>query len=167
MVDLKPHTRRERSFRSPDRLAQPEESPMKISRLVGVLTMVLATSAGAVTTIKGSKSNGDNRLKSNLTTASVTLSAASQTQTVYRTPASGDFTLTQICVSPAAAGGIVIRVEGLGTIAHLGGAESCAIFDPGVVLPSNANLACSTSASATAGSYFCLISGLQAPSFRP
>ncbi|MDX2168373.1 MAG: hypothetical protein SF182_14965 [Deltaproteobacteria bacterium] len=135
--------------------------------LAGFLVAALAGSAAATTTVKGTKSNGDNRLQSKLTTGSVILSAASETKRVYKTPASGDFTLTQICVSPAAAGGILVSIEGFGALAHLGGAESCATFDPGVVLPANANIACSTFESATAGNYFCMISGLQAPALRP
>lgn len=128
-----------------------------------VLTGVLVTSSWAATTVKGSKSNSDNKLKSNLVSASVSLSAPGETRTVYRTPASGDFTLTHVCVSPTAAGGILLGADGLGEIAHPGGAESCTSFDPGVLVPPSSNITCSTSASATAGSYFCTISGLQAP----
>lgn len=136
---------------------------MKVLLLVGVAMGLLVTSASAATTVKGSKSNSDNKLKAGLASATVTLSAASETKTVYRTPAAGDFLLTHICVSPAASGGMLLSADGLGAIAHLGGAESCATFTPGVLLPPNANLTCSTFASAAAGSYFCTISGLLAP----
>ena len=140
---------------------------MRALVLATVLTSVLVTSSWAATTVRGSKSNSDNRLRSNLLSASVQLSVPAETKTVYRTPASGDFTLTHVCVSPTAAGGILLSADGLGAIAHPGGSESCASFDPGVLVPPNSNVMCSTSSSAAAGTYFCMISGLQAPPSGP
>ena len=114
--------------------------------------------------VKSSKSNSSDRLLSSLVTASVALSGASDVQRVYKTPASGDFILTQVCVSAGVEGGIQLNAAGLGAIAQLSGqARSCEIFDPGFILPLSSAITCSTSEAAPPGNYFCMISGLLAP----
>ena len=132
--------------------------------LVGAMMVsVLVTSSWAGTFVKSTKSNSSDRLVSKLVTASVTLSGPSDTKNVYKTPGFGDFVLTQLCVSTAAAGGIQLNAAGLGAVAHLGGGSSCQTFSPGVIIAQNSQLTCSTFASATAGSYFCTIGGLLGP----
>ncbi|MDX2168374.1 MAG: hypothetical protein SF182_14970 [Deltaproteobacteria bacterium] len=131
--------------------------------VVALALGVLASSAWAATTVKGSKSNSDNRVRSSLLSSSVGLSGGGQTSTVYRTPVAGDFTLTHVCVSPAAPGGILVSADGIGALIHLGELQSCATFAPGLILPPNANLTCTSAASAPAGNYFCTVSGMQAP----
>lgn len=122
------------------------------------------TIASLATTVKSGKSNSSDRLFAYLSTASTTLTGPSDTRVVYQTPPSGDFILTQICVSSAAAGGILVSAAGLGAVAHLGGvARSCQSFDPGFILPPDSAVTCSTFASASPGAYFCMISGLLAP----
>jgi hypothetical protein len=143
-----------------DSRTSPVPRSTKSSLVVAALLSLLATGVWAATTVKGSKSNSDNRLSSSLLSASVGLSGAGQTSTVYRTPASGDFTLTHVCVSPAAAGGILVSADGLGPLVQLGESESCTTFVPGVILPRNTDITCSSAADAPAGNYFCTISGL-------
>lgn len=98
-----------------------------------------------------------------LVTASTPLSGPRQTQTVYTTPATGDFILTQACTSPVN-GGIRFDVINLGGIAHVGSSGSlCQTFTPGVVLPKASAITCTTNDAASAGSYFCMITGVLVP----
>lgn len=144
------------------------KTSLKMMVAACLITSLQVASSWAATTVKGSKSNSDNRLSSNLVTASTPLSGPSNTRTVYQTPASGDFTLTQFCVSPLASGGIRLNAGSLGTIAHLGvGGDSCQTFSPGIVLPPDTAVTCSTSSLASRGSYFCTIAGLLAPPPTP
>jgi hypothetical protein len=137
---------------APTASASPTQSPV-----------ATATISFAATSVKSGKSNTSDRLGvAPALSASTALSGPSDTRTVYQTPARGDFVLTQICVSPTAAGGILVSAAGLGPIAQLGGSvRSCQSFDPGFIAPPNAAITCSTSASAAPGDYFCMIAGLQ------
>ena len=111
------------------------------------------TIALLATSVKSGKSNSSDRLVAHLTTASTSLSGPRDTKTVYQTPPSGDFILTQICVSPDAEGGILVSATGLGAVAHLGAAtrgceggvtRRCESFDPGVILAPDSEITCST-----------------------
>jgi hypothetical protein len=135
---------------------------MKTVLLAAVMTGLLLTSSWAATTVNSSRSNSSERLQGKFVTATAQLSGADDTQTVYTTPTSGDFILTQICVSPSVTGGIRLDASGFGSIAHLGVAgHGCQTFSVGVLLPRGSPITCSTFAEASAGSYFCAISGSQ------
>ena len=120
-----------------------------------------ATISFAATSVKSKKSNISDRVAAAYpVTASTTLSGPSDTKTVYQTPSGGDFVLTQICVSPTAAGGLLVSAAGLGPVAQLGGSvRSCQSFNPGFILPPNAAVTCATSEGASPGAYFCMIAG--------
>ena len=122
---------------------------------------MLAASAWAnINTSESGLGGRGNLTLGKVTTASVNLSGPSDTQTLYTTPAAHDFLLTQVCGS-VGAGGVRLAITGFGTIAETG-TEPCVTFSPGVIVPKNAAITCSTAAAATPGtSYFCTINGLQ------
>lgn len=142
-----------------------------------ILIMMLATDSWGTSNLNLSKSNINREFPNDtLATASVNLGAG-ESMIVYNTPAKGDFLLTQFCASPDASGGIRLDASGFGGIAQTG-ATSCFTFTPGVSIPKNSSLSCTTfsavlatapatSADAAAAiipaSYFCTISGLQTP----
>lgn len=121
---------------------------------------LLATTAFAATTIKGSKSNSSAKIAGLFVTSTTTLSGASDTQTVYMTPATGSVYLTQFCASDVA-GGVRLDVAGFGPIASTGAASPCVTFPSKVFLPASATVTCSTSSAAPAGSYFCTVMGIE------
>jgi hypothetical protein len=127
------------------------------------ITSLLVTGASislAASNLNLSKSN-INRVGGNvIVSATVSLSGPYQTQAVYITPDTGEFLLTQLCVSPVI-GGIRLEASRFGPIAHTGDAM-CYTFNPGVIVPKNSTMTCSTTGSARSGDYFCTISGLLA-----
>ncbi|MDX2168375.1 MAG: hypothetical protein SF182_14975 [Deltaproteobacteria bacterium] len=147
------------------------ETPTQVNSPTATLAPTLppvptATISFRATSVKSGKSNTSDRLAlARVVTASIALSGPSDTKVVCQTPATGDFVLTQICVSPIAAGGILVSAAKLGPVAQLGGAvRSCQSFNPGFLLPPSAAISCSTFATATPGPYFCMIAGLLTPS---
>lgn len=124
------------------------------------LVTLLAPAAWSGTSVKSSKSNSSDRVVAKNVTASTNLSGASETQTVYTTPAAGTFLLTQVCVGPVN-GGMQINASGLGGVVFVMGG-SCVSMQ-GTIMPPSSTITCSTGASASEGSYFCTISGLQSP----
>ena len=131
---------------------------MKTLLTIAAILILLATVAGAATSVKSSKSNSSERFSAKNLSASTEVSGPDGTATVLTTPANADFLLTQVCVGDAN-GGIQINAAGLGPVAIVPPA-SCQSFD-GVVLPRNAAITCSTGPDAAAGTYFCTIFGLQ------
>jgi hypothetical protein len=139
----------------------------EISRVCLVMLLVItgllvtATSISlAASNLNLSKSNINRIQGAQIVSATVSLSGSDQTQAVYITPDTGEFLLTQLCVSPVN-GGIRLAASGFGPIAHLGGAI-CTTFSPGVIVPKNSTVTCSTTGYADSGDYFCTISGLLA-----
>ena len=123
--------------------------------------LVTATSISwASTNLHSSKSNIYRSQGAQLVSATVSLSGPNQTQTVFTTPDTGEFVLTQLCVSPVN-GGIRLAATGFGAIAHTGD-TMCSIFNPGVILPKSSAITCSTTSDPIDGDYFCAISGLLA-----
>ena len=110
-------------------------------------------------TINTTKSNTFREVNAPVLSATTSLSGASDTQAVYTTPDRGDFILTQLCTA-FANGGIRLAVTGFGDIAHTG-SVACYSFTPGVSIPKDSTITCSTTAVADPGSYFCMISGFQ------
>jgi hypothetical protein len=135
---------------------------MKTQLLVGaILIGLLPTAAFAATSVKSSKSNSSDRVRGRFVTSTTNLSGPSETQTVYTTPAKGQFYLTQVCASPAN-GGIQLDVTAFGGIAKLGGDSMwCVTFPSPVVIPKNRNITCSTTSFAASERYFCTIFGVE------
>jgi len=100
-----------------------------------------------------------------IVTATIDLTGPNQTQTVFTTPAVGDFVLTQFCTS-VMNGGMRLAVTGFGSIAHTS-TDSCITFTPGISVPKNAAITCSTTSGPRFGEYFCMISGLCADCSSP
>lgn len=128
-----------------------------------LLMPVSSTGAAATSNLNLSKSNINREFPGGkMVTATVSLTNPNETKIVYSTPASGDFILTQVCTS-SVNGGIRLAVSGFGPIADIS-QPSCQSFTPGISLPSDAAITCSTTAYAAAGgSYFCTISGVRPP----
>ena len=127
--------------------------------ITGLLMTVVSISL-ATSNLNLSKSNINRIQGAQIISATASLSGSDQTQTVYITPDTGEFLLTQFCVSPVN-GGIRLAASGFGPIAHTGGAM-CYTFSPGVIVPKNSTMTCSTTGYADSGDYFCTISGLLA-----
>ena len=134
---------------------------MRAIAIVGVIVALWSVDAGAAA-INSSHSNIKNlSSKSNVTSASTNLTGASDTQTVYTTPATGEFLLTTVC-SSVVSGGVQLTVVGFGGVAQTGIADSCTTLSPGVAVPASTAITCSTTSGASPGTvYFCSISGLQ------
>ena len=131
---------------------------MKTALLVGTLIGVLATSSWAGSNLNLSKSNINRiMLRGTVVTASTDISGA-VSQIVYRTPASGDFILTQACTG-LVPGGTLLQVGGV-SLAQLGSGQ-CQTFTPGTVLPPDEVVTCTTFA--PEATTFCTISGLLGP----
>ncbi len=124
------------------------------------LLVTIASISLAASNLNLSKSNINRVGGAQIVSATVSFSGPDQTQTVYTTPETGEFLLTQFCVGPAN-GGIRLAVTGFGPIAHTG-SEMCYAFNPGVIVPKNSAITCSTTQYAESGDYFCAISGLLA-----
>jgi hypothetical protein len=91
--------------------------------------------------------------------ASASLSGPNQTQAVLTVPETGDFVLTQMCVSPVN-GGIRLEARNLGPLVHVGD-PLCVSFQPGISIKQGAVLTCSTTGfAAQGGDYFCTVSGV-------
>ena len=124
------------------------------------LLVAAATMAWAAINLNGSKSNVYSTFgRSFFVSATESLTGPSETVTVYTTPETGNFILTQLCVGPAN-GGIRLAANGFGPIAHTSFQDYCQIFSPGFVVPPNSAMTCSTTAAAEAGDHFCTISGM-------
>jgi hypothetical protein len=132
---------------------------MMMLAITGLLVTV-ASISWAATNLNTSRSNAYRIQGAQLVTATASLSGSDQTQTVYVTPKTDEFVLTEFCVSPVN-GGIRLAVTGFGPIAHTIGA-TCHTFNPGVIVPKNSTMTCSTTSYADSGDYFCAISGLLA-----
>jgi hypothetical protein len=125
--------------------------------LLGAFVALHATAAFASTNLNSSRSNV-NKVAGQAATASVNLSGPSDTQTVFTAPATGSFYIQAFCADDVA-GGVRLDIAGIGPIAVTGIHSSCEHFDLWVYVPQNADVTCSTSSSAPAGSYFCSITG--------
>ena len=134
---------------------------MRAIAIVGIIAALWTTDARAAA-INNSHSNIKNLLsKSNVTSASTNLTGPADTQTVYTTPASGDFLVTNFC-SSVVTGGVQLSAAGLGALALTGIGGSCTTFNPGISVGANTAISCSTGSGASPGTvYFCSISGLQ------
>ena len=134
---------------------------MRAIATVGLIVGLWAVDAGAAA-INNSHSNIKNLLsKSNVTSASTNLTGPSDTQTVYTTAATGDFIVTTFC-SSVVAGGVQLAAAGFAAVAQTGIGASCTTFTPGVSVPANTALTCTTGSGASPGTvYFCSLSGLQ------
>ena len=114
---------------------------MKTTLLVGMVIGLLATSSWATSNLNLSKSNVTRIfLRGTIVTASTDISGA-VSQIVYRTPASGDFILTQACTG-LAPGGTLLQVGGV-SLVQLGSGQ-CQTFTPGTVLPPDQVVTCTT-----------------------
>ncbi|MGH8556949.1 MAG: hypothetical protein ACRESZ_05700 [Methylococcales bacterium] len=137
---------------------------MKGLFLIGAMTTLLGTMvsiawAGKITT---SKSNTYRvSTESKIVSATATLNGANQTVTVFTTPAAGDFVLRQVCTS-FTNGGIRLAASDFGPIAHIVG-PNCQMFDPGVSVPENSEITCSTTRFADPREQFCAITGFSLP----
>ena len=130
---------------------------MKTSLLVGAIIGLFATSSWAASNLNLSKSNINRVSRGTFVTASTDISGA-VSQIVYRTPASGDFILTQVCAG-LVTGGILLQAGGA-SIAQVG-SGLCQTFTPGMFLPPDQVVSCTTfTASANT---FCTITGIQEP----
>jgi hypothetical protein len=130
--------------------------------LWGAVTVLLAAGTAWAAAVNASNSNIKNLIsKTTAVTGSTSLTGPGDTQTVFTTPAVGETLVTQFCGSTGA-GGIRLDVAGLGGVAETGTGSSCVTFSPGVVVPANTAVTCTTSASATPGTvYFCSVNGLK------
>lgn len=135
---------------------------MKRAMSLGAISVLVATSVWATSNLNLSKSNINRTFpRSKFLTASADITG-SQAVLVYQVPTDGDFVLTQVCVGPVAGG---VRIQAGGTnIAHVA-SGTCQSFDPGVVLPPDSAVTCTTFA--TEENSFCMISGLLSPGPRP
>jgi len=125
----------------------------------GVLMMIVAVSWAAVN-LNSSKSNIYREFPgTRLVTASAALRSPNETQTVFTTPSTGDFVLTQFCSDPVT-GGMLLAAARLGAIAQTGAGNLCYSFQPGFIMPQGAAITCATSTFAENASHFCTIAGL-------
>lgn len=130
-----------------------------LTAAIAGLTIVMAvTNSRAASNLNLSKSNINRDQGAVLVAATVSLTGSNQTETVFTTPETGDFVLTQVCVSPVT-GGMRLAVRGFGPIVHTSDA-ACYMFNPGMSTPKGAPITCSTTSRPNRGDYFCTISGL-------
>jgi len=130
---------------------------MKISLLVGAIIGLFVTPSWAASNLNLSKSNINREFpRGSFVTASADISGA-VSQIVYRTPASGDFVLTQVCAG-LVTGGILLQAGGT-SIAQVG-SGLCQTFTPGMVLPADQFVTCTTFSAANT---FCTITGVLEP----
>ncbi len=146
------------------------------SLVTAMFVAALATNSWGASNLNLSKSNINREFpNASVVTASVNL-GASESVIVYTTPAKGDFVLTQFCASPDATDGVRLDATGLGSIAQTTATQSCFTFTPGVSIPKQSVVSCTTNsvaaasspiaaaaspAAPAAGSFFCTISGMQ------
>ena len=129
-----------------------------VATIAGLLVVIVVTISWAASNLDLSKSNINRFQGAVFVAATVSLAGSNQTETVFTTPETGDFVLTQVCVSPVT-GGIRLAVRGFGPIVHTSDAP-CYIFDPGMSVPKGSPITCSTTSRPNRGDYFCTISGL-------
>jgi hypothetical protein len=116
--------------------------------VVAVVGLLFVTNAWGVVNYHTSKSNSYILFPDGLvTTATITFTAGAG-EVVYTTPAEGDFVLTQFCADPDVTGGIRLTAANFGTIAQTTNGVGCYTFTPGVSIPENTALTCSTSSPA-------------------
>ena len=129
---------------------------------VAVLIVTMFSFAWAAVNLNSSKSNIYRELPGTvLVSASTSLGAANDPQTVYTTSATGDFVLTQFCASPVSSGTRLAAV-GLGGIAQTTTTTLCYTFQPGLIMPKGAPITCTTTEFAFTNT-FCMIAGLLRP----
>lgn len=139
---------------------------MKRLLLTVVTVLLVSTSSWGTTNYNSSKSNIYRLFPdAMITTASINFSGG-EGGVVYITPANGDFILTQFCAGPNAFGGVQLEAANFGTIAQTDNGVGCYTFTPGVSIPPNSALSCST-ASFYRTTYFCMISGIQTTPIAP
>ena len=128
--------------------------------LSGLFCLVVVSDALAAG-INTSRSNARSAtMAAKVTTATARMMGPGDTQTVRRTSATGETLITQFCASNVS-GGVVLAVEGLGPVAETGAGQHCITFTPGLSVPQNAAITCSTSAAAPGGTaYFCTVNSL-------
>ena len=137
---------------------------MKLSLLVLAMVALAVTNAWG-TTLNTTRSNTFREFpRTTLVTASIDISGA-VSQVVYKTPATSDFILTGVCTG-SASGGILLQAGDL-KVAQVG-SGSCVAFTPGMVLPPDQLVSCTTFAEDA--DTFCTITGIlgaPAPTPRP
>jgi hypothetical protein len=137
---------------------------MKTLLRVGAAVVLLVTSAWAQSNLNLSKSNINRLSRGTLVTASTSVSATAG-QFLYRTPAAGDFVLTQVCAgSTTVSDYFVFQIGGV-SIAQVGSGV-CQTFSPGLILTPDQPLTCGSSDIFSRGS-FCTITGIQEPASPP
>jgi hypothetical protein len=139
---------------------------MKRLLLTAAIVVLVAASSWGSTNYNSSKSNVYAPFpNAMITTASINFSAG-EGGVVYTTPSNGDFILTQFCAGPNAFGGVQLEAANFGTIAETENGAACYTFTPGVSIPPNSELTCST-AGFHKTTYFCTISGIQTTPSSP
>jgi hypothetical protein len=138
---------------------------LKTAVLVCTVIGLFVAPAWAASNLNLSKSNVNREFpRGTFVTASTDISGA-VSQIVYRTPVTGDFILTQVCVG-LATGGTLLQAGGV-SIAQVG-SGLCQAFTPGMVLPRDQLVTCTTFAADA--NTFCTITGVlepPAPTPRP
>jgi hypothetical protein len=130
--------------------------------LISSILALAVSGAWAASNLNSSKSNLNREYPNGrIVSATTTLSGPNDAQVAYTTSAKGDFILTQLCTSPVN-GGVLLSASGFGGIAHTG-SELCYTFTPGVSVPKDSQLVCSTTQHAEPGPHFCTISGVKSP----
>jgi hypothetical protein len=126
---------------------------------VFAVALSLAGVAWATSNLNLSKSNINRVGGAIVMSGSATLSGPRETQVVLNVPETGDFLLTQVCVSPTN-GGIRLEARNLGPLVHVAD-PLCVSLQPGISVRPGSVLTCSTTGFAAAGGdYFCTVSGL-------
>jgi hypothetical protein len=129
------------------------ESRLGLLLLVTVVVALLATSVWAAANLDLSKSNVNRLLaRGSLVTASTDVTSGAA-RTVYNTPDSSDFILTQVCAGSA---GILLQVGGASLVQV--GSGLCQSFSPGMLLTPGQPVTCSALGGDT--TTFCTIAGI-------
>ena len=131
---------------------------MKRTFLIGATVALFATTCWAASNLNLSKSNINREFpRGSYVSASANIAGA-VSQIVYRTPANADFILMQVCTG-VVTGGTLIQAGGV-NIAQVG-SGLCQTFTPGIVLPPDEAVTCTTFAEDA--STFCTIAGIVGP----
>jgi hypothetical protein len=138
--------------------------------LTAIVVVLASANSWGATNYNSSKSNVYLSFpNATITTATINFPGGTG-EVVYTTPATGDFILTQFCAGPSASGGILLDAANFGTIAEIANGVGCHTFTPGMSIPPNTALICSTVSAGPAvsrGTYFCTISGMQTTASSP
>jgi hypothetical protein len=126
---------------------------LSIALTVATVAALLATSAWAAVNLNLSKSNVNRLLPSGRFVTASTDIPDREPHTVYTTPDSSDFVLTEVCAGP---GGILLQVAGVSLVQV--GSGLCHGFDPWMFLGHGQAVTCS--ALAPEADAFCMIAGL-------